>query len=428
MKLLLPAVLLGLFSQGLSFGQSGSGCPDGTWNTVAPLPDSNNFPAAVALDGLLYVVGGSNYSCGAYNTLNSYDPSTNIWTSHAAMPTARADSVVGVIDGKIYAVSGETGCGTFTNANEVYDPNVGVWSSKAACPVARYRASAGVIDGLFYVVGGGVNGAPLDRMDVYDPVSDSWSNGAPIPIARSDAGSAVVNGILYVIGGLGNQGLLTSMAAYDPLTNMWAEKAPLPIAVSDASAAVLNGLIYVAGGANGQPSNAVQVYDPAMDSWSSVTSMPIPRLDSGAAALDGKLYVLGGYDGSPLTAEVDAFTPNCTPVPYSAQVQPPINPNESSIFNANRGVVPVKFILTQNGNPTCTLPPATIAVTRTAGGITGNINESVYSMSADSGSDFRIDSCQYVYNLNSRALGSGTYRVDILINTQVVGSAAFQLK
>jgi len=74
------------------------------------------------------------------------------------------------------------------------------------------------------------------------------------------------------------------------------------------------------------------------------------------------------------------------------------------------------------------LPPATIALTRTAGETTGAIDESVYSGSADTGSNFRIDSCQYIYNLSSSALGVGTYRVDIEINNQVVGSATFQLK
>jgi hypothetical protein len=91
-------------------------------------------------------------------------------------------------------------------------------------------------------------------------------------------------------------------------------------------------------------------------------------------------------------------------------------------------VVPVKFTLTDFGSPTCALPPATITVTRTAGGTTGEINESVYSMAADSGSNFRIDGCEYVYNLNSGALGVGTYRVDIKIDNQVVGSATFELK
>jgi hypothetical protein len=112
---------------------------------------------------------------------------------------------------------------------------------------------------------------------------------------------------------------------------------------------------------------------------------------------------------------------------YAGQVQPPINADGSSNFNVRRGVVPVRFNLTLGGVATCDLPPATIAVTRTAGGVIGEVNESVYGGNADTGSNFRIDSCQYIYNLNSRALGAGTYRVDILIDGQVVGSAVFAL-
>ena len=112
---------------------------------------------------------------------------------------------------------------------------------------------------------------------------------------------------------------------------------------------------------------------------------------------------------------------------YAGQVQPPINADGSSTFNVRRGVVPVRFNLTLGGVATCDLPPATIAVTRTAGGVIGQVNESDYSGNADTGSNFRIGSCQYVYNVNARALGVGTYRVDILINGQVVGNATFGL-
>ena len=88
----------------------------------------------------------------------------------------------------------------------------------------------------------------------------------------------------------------------------------------------------------------------------------------------------------------------------------------------------MSFTLTLNGVATCALPPATIAVTRTAGGTTGEIDESVYTGPADNGSNFRINSCQYIYNLSASALGVGTYRVDIKINGQVVGSATFALR
>jgi hypothetical protein len=133
------------------------------------------------------------------------------------------------------------------------------------------------------------------------------------------------------------------------------------------------------------------------------------------------------------TKTICATTPSLSPFVIAtptlrAQIQQPINADGTSVFNVKRGVVPVKFTLTQNGIATCTLPPATIAVTRTAGGTIGSVNESVYSGSVDTGSNFRIASCQYVYNLNSSALGVGIYRVDILINNHVVGSATFQLK
>ena len=88
----------------------------------------------------------------------------------------------------------------------------------------------------------------------------------------------------------------------------------------------------------------------------------------------------------------------------------------------------MKFTLTQDGVATCALPAATIAVTRTSGGTTGAIDESVYVMAADNGSNFRIASCQYLYNLNSSALGVATYRADIKISGEVVGSGIFQLK
>ena len=68
-------------------------------------------------------------------------------------------------------------------------------------------------------------------------------------------------------------------------------------------------------------------------------------------------------------------------------------------------------------------------MTRTAGENTpGPVDELVYTGSADNGSNFRISSCSYIYNLCASLLGLGTYQVDIKINNQVVGSASFHLK
>jgi hypothetical protein len=114
--------------------------------------------------------------------------------------------------------------------------------------------------------------------------------------------------------------------------------------------------------------------------------------------------------------------------PYAAQVQPPINADGSSVFKANRGVVPVKFTLTLNGAPTCQLPPATVSLGRITGTVVGSIAESAYLMPSDNGSNFRTGAdCQYIYNLGTGSLGKGTYQVNIAIGGAIVGSGVFGL-
>ena len=116
-----------------------------------------------------------------------------------------------------------------------------------------------------------------------------------------------------------------------------------------------------------------------------------------------------------------------TPV-YRAFVQQPINTDGSSVFNANRGVISVRFNLTQFGLSTCALPPATIAVTRAVGGVIEPVPESVYMTNADDGSKFRSNGCRYTYKLSASALGVGTYRIDISIGGIMFGHAVFSLQ
>jgi hypothetical protein len=172
----------------------------------------------------------------------------------------------------------------------------------------------------------------------------------------------------------------------------------------------------------------MQMYDPATNSWSMKAPNPRARSD-----------VLTPFGAEATPTPTPIATPTSTPSPtptaaptpthnYAGEIQPPLNADGTSVFNSKRGVVPIKYRLKDFGWPTCALPPATIVVTRTAGSTLGEINESVYAMSADYGSNFRIDSCQYVYNLTTAALGMGTYRVDLKIDGEVAGRTVFQIK
>jgi len=145
------------------------------------------------------------------------------------------------------------------------------------------------------------------------------------------------------------------------------------------------------------------------------------------ASVGSKTFTVNSTDKA-IPPNASSATVNYTVVSYNAFVQQPINADNSSVFSAKRGVVPVKFTLSLNGVATCALPPAMIALTRTAGGVVGSIDESTYLLASDNGPNFRIDSCQYVYNLAVSSLGPGTYRVDIAINGVVVGNGVFGLQ
>jgi len=179
---------------------------------------------------------------------------------------------------------------------------------------------------------------------------------------------------------------------------------------------------------NGGPTftHALLTGSPAVDAGKNFTAVTTDQRGPGFLRTfdNASIANANGGDGT----DIGAYEVQNAPSQYAASIQQPINADGTSVFNSRRGVVPVKFTLTVGGVATCTLPAATIAVTRTAGGVIGPIDESEYNGSADNGSNFRIANCQYAYNLSTGALGAGTYRVDITINGQVVGNATFGLR
>lgn len=80
--------------------------------------------------------------------------------------------------------------------------------------------------------------------------------------------------------------------------------------------------------------------------------------------------------------------------------------------------------------PTCELPPATIGLLKTGTTTFIPATDDTFLVPADTGASFRIDSCQYVYNLGLKTLDAGTYEAYVFIdNTKVENTPAkFSLK
>ena len=80
-----------------------AGAQLGTWNVnVAGISPPRADGAAVALNGQIYAMGGGNYSCVTFTTLQGYDSTNNTWANLQNMPTARYEFGAAALNGLIY--------------------------------------------------------------------------------------------------------------------------------------------------------------------------------------------------------------------------------------------------------------------------------------------------------------------------------------
>jgi hypothetical protein len=81
-------------------------------------------------------------------------------------------------------------------------------------------------------------------------------------------------------------------------------------------------------------------------------------------------------------------------------------------------------------SPTCTLPTASIKVTKISGSDSGSVDEVVTIQPADDNGVFRQVDCKYMYNLATGSLrGAGVYTIQVVIGgTPAAGSATFTLQ
>jgi N-acetylneuraminic acid mutarotase len=294
---------------------------ENSWVTKASMHFSRTGAGAAVVNGIVYVIGGSQryntldngFSYRSINSTEAYDPATDTWVGKAPMPTSRDGLGVAVFQGKIYCFGGRNVSKDYSisiNVNEVYDTETDSWETKMPMPTARSGFQASVVDDKIYLIGGRVESESSSiskksaQVEIYDPLTDTWAFGLPIPTAVAGYASAVLDGKIYIISGVAGGSTYTNLTqVYDPKTDEWSFSAPIPMGVTAAAAGSTTGTkaakaIYVIGGSNetyplnGQYVN--QAYFPESNSWSMAASMPVDRAGSTVAVVNDTLYVMGG--------------------------------------------------------------------------------------------------------------------------------------
>jgi len=282
---------------------------DGEWAKKADMPTARVDISSAAVNGKIYVIGGSAFNDGpGLSVVEEYNTTTDTWTKKADMPTARVIPSSVTVKGKIYTIGGTkldkpdyTGLPTV----EVYDPTTDTWTRKADMPTPRWALSASVVNGKIYAIGGCLRAPNVTvttaAVEEYNPETDTWTKKADMPTTpRLYHSSSVVNGKIYVIGGTSNLGKnkFSFVEEYDPVTDTWTRKTDMPTARVWHCTSAYGGKIYAFGGFIDLVGlTIVEEYNPGTDTWRRVADMPTGRQLLTACEANGKIYVIGGAIG-----------------------------------------------------------------------------------------------------------------------------------
>ena len=268
-----------------------------------------------AIDGILYVAGGSGSSSGPTANLEAYNPLTNTWSQKAPMNFVGVRGAGAVVDGRLYMLGGcvNSDCGGgASNRLDVYDPQTDSWSAKAAMPTPRYNFGAVSFNGKIYAVGG-FNACPpcfpqIATLEVYDVATDAWTTKTPMPTVREGLQLVAFGDKIYALGGCIRTVPSSSCTAtgvleiYEPAKDRWTTGAPMPTARQNVGVVVLRGKLYAFGGyADGSTTVVHEIYEQSK-TWVTQAPMFQPGASMVAGVIASHIYAAGGAGLAPGTA------------------------------------------------------------------------------------------------------------------------------
>ena len=123
------------------------------------------FQKTVAMDGMLYVIGG--YTADSNRRVSRYDPSTNTWLRLANTNQGHENHGAAAGGGYLWTYGG------WNSDFERYDPSTDTWTTLASPSVSLGTGGNNLVwlDPYLYVFGG----YSTSNTYRYDPVAGTWT-------------------------------------------------------------------------------------------------------------------------------------------------------------------------------------------------------------------------------------------------------------
>ena len=140
-----------------------------TWMKKTEMPTARYALSSCVINGKIYVIGGmiSTFQmvtpAFATQAVEVYDPRTDTWTKKADLPAPKAGAAAAALNGKIYIFGGtDSDTGSATSTIFEYDPDSDAWTTGPDMPFKRLGLSASVVNGKVYIIGGSAESFPYD--------------------------------------------------------------------------------------------------------------------------------------------------------------------------------------------------------------------------------------------------------------------------
>ncbi|CAJ1377354.1 unnamed protein product [Effrenium voratum] len=255
------------------------------WESLSPMLEPRESCAAVAVNSMIYVLGGINGEAQCLNSVEGFSPVTGMWEALPPMRHARAASAAVACAGQVYVIGGRDGFQSLDTV-ERFDPACRRWRLQPSLRGARLGAAAAVLGVRIYVVGGKGGGRVLDSVEQLEHEGPFWDVVPSLHARRYRAAAAAAHGRVYVAGGCDGswQTGLRSVERYDPDTRAWSILAPLQVPRWGAGAvAIAGGSVCVFGGCSSGALASVERFDPATGTWEPLPPLKVARKFCGAA-------------------------------------------------------------------------------------------------------------------------------------------------
>jgi uncharacterized repeat protein (TIGR03803 family) len=266
-----------------------------SWSSGAGLPTAVQFPVAAALNGKIYVVGGTT-ATSLVGDNQVYTPGSNTWTTAAAIPAPVYGAASAVVSGVLYVIGGyTTASSTASNLVQAYNPTTNIWTTKTNMPTARGSAAAVLDGGSIYVIGGNGTTQRLNTVEKFNPATDTWTTEAPLLVGKSEPSAAMLGATIVAVDGYTAAQDTGDNEGYTVSTNKWKTLKADPTPRNASCYGTLSGALFIAGGGNnGTPQSLTESFNATADSFTSQAAMPQAVIAPGSAVANGLLYCVGG--------------------------------------------------------------------------------------------------------------------------------------